>query len=597
MKIIKFRFLSTIFVLLLITATILTGCGADKLEPTPTPTTAPTTSAPSTTPAPTSAPAPTSTPAPEPTDWTPPPKAGFTANVFSAEDPQYGGVLRWVGISGPTGYDPHLRPAWAGTVIVQIYNQLVRQSIYYQNSVDLNIEGDLAESWTVSNDSLTYTFKLRQGVKWHDGEAFTADDVIYSFDKMQDVEAGSRVASTFSGVESYRKVDDFTVEMVLKAPSPSFLTTLAGAYNSILPEHLAGADNRNPDFLVGTGPFMFKEYVQDSYFETKRNPNYFREDWNGNQLPFLDGVKLYIMPGPGAGVDAFIAKNLDVINPMQLIYSMDQVEKIAAYAPEAVFEQSKSETAYFIYLNKEFAPFNDPKVLEAMGLIMDSEAQVIARWGDIEFGQPDRGIFSSTWGNDVSTVQKIMGWAGKTWDQRVTEAQKLISESGYPDGFTVRMVYAAVPGNHSELSFTVFGEDLKKYLNIDYELKPYPDNASAYQARSEGEWEMFNEVLYAYTADADAYAGFFTTGSRQNFMNYSNPEVDSLFAQVAVELDLAERQKITREIEEILLRDMVVMPGAFLTGNRYFYDYVHNFVGLQGIYNTENKFEYVWMEK
>jgi peptide/nickel transport system substrate-binding protein len=579
-----------LFFSVLVILALLAACGPATTPPPATPKPAP---APS--PAPAPAPAPTPTPSP-----TPPaaPKFDLVSNNYSTATPKTGGIIKYVQISGPSGFDVHtLQSAWAGGLVVPIFNNLIQINPMYQDATTANIIGDLAKEWKISPDGTEITFYLHQGVKWHDGSPFTADDVVYSLQKMADPKRAARVAATFAAMESVTKVDDFTVKVKTKFPSPSFLLALCNGYAVIMSKKSETLDPKTPAFLVGTGPFKFKNYVPESLFEVERNPNYFKKDSAGRPLPYLDGIQIYIMKGMGAGADAFIAKQLDLINPMQVLYLQSDVDKVTRGAPDAKFIPVRANTPYMIYLNKTFKPFQDPKVLQAMGLIYSSEDQILARFGAPSFGQPNRGIFSRTWGNSEADVQKIMGWAGKTYDQRVAEAKELMKQSGFPDGFKIRMVYANVPGAHSEPSFIQYGDALKKYLNITYELKPYPSNAEAYKARDAGEWEMFNEILYISLPDPDGYMSYFKTGGASNFMKYSNPEVDKLFDQQTREFDAVKRRELTLQIEKLILQDKPVMPGAFLTGNLYYYPYIMNFGPTAMVYGPENKFEMTWFNK
>lgn len=575
-----------LFFSVILIVSLLAACGPAAAPP-PTPATTPK-------PAPAPAPSPTPSPAPKPE----PPKFDLVSNNYSTATPKTGGILRYTQIAGPAGFDLHTPlSAWAGGPVVPIYNNLVQLNPMYQDATTANIIGDLAKEWKISADGTEITFILHQGVKWHDGSPFTADDVVYSLEKMADPKRAARIAGTFAAMESVTKVDDFTVKVKTKFPSPSFLLALCNGYAVIMSKKSATLDPKTTDFLIGTGPFKFKKFVPESLFEVERNPDYFKKDSAGRPLPYLDGIQIYIMRGMTAGTDAFIAKQLDMLNPMQVLYLKSDVDKMTRGAPEAKFIPVRSNTPYLIYLNKTFKPFQDPKVLQAMGLIFSSEDQILARFGDMSFGQPDRGAFSRTWGISEAEVRKIMGWEGKTYDQRIAEAKKLMAESEFKDGFKVRMVYANVPGAHSEPSFIQYGDALKRHLNITYELKPYPSNAEAYKARDAGEWEMFNEVLYAALQDPDAYMAYFRTGGSSNFMKYSNPEVDKLFDQQTRELDAVKRRDLTRQIERLILKDLPVMPGAFLTGNLYFYPYIMNFGPTAMIYGPEHKFEMTWFNK
>jgi ABC-type transport system substrate-binding protein len=236
---------------------------------------------------------------------------------------------------------------------------LVQVNPAYQEAVISNIVGDLAERWDISPDGTKYTFYLVKNAKWHDGKPFTADDVIYSLDKIMDTKAGSRMAGTLEAMKDYTKVDDYTVVMNTKYPSPGFLVNVANPYNVIQPKHMAGKDNKSTDFLVGTGPFKFKEYIPESSFSLVRNPDYFKKDKNGVQLPYLDGITIYIMKA--GGVDAFIAKKLDMVNPMQLVATKSDYDKIRASAPDARLFEVRANTPYCIWLNLKSALLRTPR--------------------------------------------------------------------------------------------------------------------------------------------------------------------------------------------------------------------------------------------
>jgi peptide/nickel transport system substrate-binding protein len=584
---------SVILAFLLILSLGLAACAPG---PAPKPVSpAPATSA---TPAPAPAPAPTPTSSPAPA---PKPGITLTSNNLYQGAPKTGGILRFTQSTGPSSWDPHQRPAWAGGLLVPIYNNLVQINPEFKEVVSANIIGDLASSWTISPDGMKYTFNLAKNAKWHDGKPFTADDVIYSFDKMLDIKGGSRVATTIDSIASYVKTDDFTVVVTTKYPTPGLLVNLAGAYAVIEPRHKAGTDAKSTDFLVGTGPFKFKSYIPESEYHLVRNPDYFKKDKLGNPLPYLEGLSIYFMRTIDGGVGSFGTFKLDMYNPIQILYTKDDVGKMTAQAPNSSVIVNRADAPFLIYINSQFKPFQDPKVRKAMQLVFNSEDQLLARVGDLKYGQPGRGIFARVWANSEADVAKLMGWSdasgkAKPYDQRIKEAQQLMKESGYPDGFTFRMVYAAVANNHSEPSFTQYADILRKNLNIRGELKPYANNVDAYKARDAGDYDMYNEMLYAATPDPDSYMAYFKTGGSTNFMKYSNPEVDKLFDAQTREMDVVKRQEMLRKIEALLLTDMAVMPGAFLAGNLYMHPWVKNFNTTNATYGPDNKLELVWMD-
>jgi peptide/nickel transport system substrate-binding protein len=195
----------------------------------------------------------------------------------------------------------------------------------------------LARHWTVSDDGTVITLHLREGVNWHDGEPFTADDVIFTFEQIvtnPEARAGDAASFIFTVQGEQRPVefeaiDDMTVQITLPAPSAAFLLFLRSFY--MMPKHqllefsveggAQGADINNawptdvaPSEVVGTGPFMLREYVPGQVVRLAKNPDYWKVDEAGTRLPYLDSLTYLIVPGTDAQVAQFLAGNLDQLN-------------------------------------------------------------------------------------------------------------------------------------------------------------------------------------------------------------------------------------------------------------------------------------------
>jgi peptide/nickel transport system substrate-binding protein len=208
----------------------------------------------------------------------------LTPNPVEESMPIYGGTLirgYWI----PRSFDAHQKVAYGPSATLPVFNQLVMFDLTYKETVPETIIGDLAESWETSEDGMTITFKLRQGVKWHDGVPCTANDVIYSLEKMNDVYR-SAISDWFPAYESTEKIDDYTVKVHLKYPSAGFLMALAQGESQIQALHLAGTDEQSIDFMVGTGPFIATEYKTQVHLKFKRNPATFN---HLNSPLFSDG--------------------------------------------------------------------------------------------------------------------------------------------------------------------------------------------------------------------------------------------------------------------------------------------------------------------
>ncbi|GGR13968.1 ABC transporter substrate-binding protein [Deinococcus ruber] len=215
-----------------------------------------------------------------------------------------------------------------GLISQQLFDTLVEF-----NYATYKLEPALAESWTVSPDGKVYTFKLRQGVKWSDGEDFTADDVAFTFDQIvENPEARAGDAETFSqGGKKipFDVVDKYTIKVTLQKPTPAFLLQLRASF--IMPKHkllkysVAGgakpADINNawptnvaPSEVVGTGPFKLASYTTGQKVSLVRNPNYWKVDAKGTKLPYLDSLDFLIIRDPQAQVAQFLAGNIDQLN-------------------------------------------------------------------------------------------------------------------------------------------------------------------------------------------------------------------------------------------------------------------------------------------
>lgn len=201
--------------------------------------------------------------------------------VLAAETPKKGGIVTLAGLGEPTTLVP-LSDSNTRTraISTKILEGLVRfDSEFKPHPV-------LAESWETSADGLRYTFKLRKGVKWHDGKDFTAQDVKFSLLAFKKV--GPRGRITFANVADIETPDPLTAVVVLSKPAPYLLRALTGGETPILPAHAYASENYNEspngNAPVGTGPFVFEEWKRGSYVKLRKNPNYWQAD-----LPYLDG--------------------------------------------------------------------------------------------------------------------------------------------------------------------------------------------------------------------------------------------------------------------------------------------------------------------
>lgn len=232
---------------------------------------------------------------------------------------KYGGRFTDASVTDPKSFNPILANETTSTDLLA----LVFDGLVSRNPETLQIEPNLADSWEESPDHLKWTFKLRKGVRWSDGQPFTADDVVFTFDVIYDpdVPTAARDVLTFSGKPlKYKKIDDLTVEFELPTVVGPFLDLIG---NSILPKHKlydawkAKQFNNQwslstpPSDIVGTGPFTIESYVSGQKLVYKRNPYYWRVSADNKQLPFLDGGVTLIVPDLNTAFLKFKANETD----------------------------------------------------------------------------------------------------------------------------------------------------------------------------------------------------------------------------------------------------------------------------------------------
>lgn len=515
--------------------------------------------------------------------------ANLTPNPIETSMPIYGEVLQY-GFYIPRSFDAHQYVGYGPSAMMPGFNQLVMFDINYKECVPETIIGDLAESWETSEDGKAITFKLHEGVKWHDGMPFTADDVIFSLDKMNDVRR-SAISDWFPAYESTEKIDDYTVKVHLKYPSASFMTMLAQGECQIQAIHLSGTDDQSIDFIVGTGPFIVTDYLPLIHLKWKRNPDYWKKDKYGNQLPYLDGLMYYHT----ADNETIISRRLDLKSTVGAAGTLDTYNSLKNGAPELLWQRRDRIAGYPIFINTSHKPLDDIRVRRAIALVLKEDDLIIGFSGDVMFGITDVGILYPDWGLPKEEIIKLMGW-DKPYEERVVEAQRLMAEAGYPDGFKLNMM-AAGSGTQSACGETlVFAEALRTKLKIDAEMYAGTTQTALQQRLDQDNYDTYTHMLSVM--DPGQLNNYFVTDGYSNWAKYSNPELDKMLAELDKIIDPDERREAIWAIERILLTDLPVLPtGCFIPTYLCYYPQVKN-LRWNGIsYSSINRLEDVWLNE
>ena len=228
---------------------------------------------------------------------------------------------------------------------------------------DLTTKPDLAVSWTASDDLKVWTFKLREGVKFHNGRTLDADDVVATMQRILDPATGSRARANIAMVEKIEAVDPLTVRFTLNIPYAGFQDIFGERQLRILAKDEIANISTKP---IGTGPFRFKSWSPGDRMELEKNPDYFEKG-----LPKLDGVTMRIIPETAARVAAIESGAIDIL--WNLPY--ETVDKFKNH-PNVRADGTSTATWDGVILNNERAPFNDVRVRQALAATIDHEALV-----------------------------------------------------------------------------------------------------------------------------------------------------------------------------------------------------------------------------
>jgi peptide/nickel transport system substrate-binding protein len=447
--------------------------------------------------------------------------AGFMVAAMASASAQ---VLEIGADLGPTGLDPHLITAFPSFMVVNgnIYEGLT--SI----DKDLKVVPGLAESWTVSSDGKTYAFKLRSGVKFHDGSAMEAEDIVSTIKRVQSKDIASPLASRLSAIESATAVDPQTVELKLKELAAPLLASLATI--AVVPSSV----ETNKDILqkapVGTGPFKFQEWQPNGYILLSKNESYWQQG-----MPKLAGLKFNIVPESAT-------RQVGLTNGQYaLLPNIDAATALQLKGKPGVKLSETLELAYtLIGMNVSKAPFDNPKVREAVNYALNRKEIVdAALFGAGVPGGPLSPALKS-WALDVKEYS--------CYTPDPAKAQALLKESGVALPITVTM--NVLPRQDIKDIAQVVQEQLNK-VGFKVELKNQEQGQFIQDWRNSN-FELFAS-LNAGNPDPDEYFyRTFRTGGSTNVYKYSDAEIDQLLDSARTMQDQAGRKAAYDKVQKKL---------------------------------------------
>lgn len=286
----------------------------------------------------------------------------------------------------PDSLDPHMT---SGTLTFQVCKSFY-DTLAEPDKDSGKIVPALAESWSVSDDNLIWTFKLRSGVTFHNGDILTSADVKASYDRLRSEETGSVHFDGIKVVDSIEAPDDSTVVFSLSAPYAPFLGYIASGWGAILPKNLIDSDHDFDSEPVGTGPFKFVEWVRDNKVVLAKNENY----WMAG-LPKVDNVEMYIIPETSVQVQSLMAGQVDVV----FIVDTDSVPMLESN-PDVRIEENLTALILVMAMNCERPFLSDIRVRQAINYAIDKQKILDIAYGG---GEPINSFMdrSNAFYNDV----------------------------------------------------------------------------------------------------------------------------------------------------------------------------------------------------
>ena len=468
----------------------------------------------------------TPTQAPPPPTAVPPTAVPPTAVPPTPKPVGPQGALR-VALSGEPAslYIPTTPDINSDTASSQLYDPLV------QLDDQLNIVPSLAESWEVSTDGTEYIFHLRQGVTFHNGDPFTADDVVATWEYGKDATT-SKWPDRYTIAKTVEKIDDFTVKVTTDGPKPLMLITMWDFW-SIIPKKymdsvgVAGFE-AHP---VGTGPFEFVEWVKGDHITYKANPNY----WQAG-LPKAATLTFRFIPDSATRVAAIQTDEIDIVTRL----TAEESQSLQTVQGVKTSEHSLSRIYYIAFNNLTTGlgqPTIDPKVRQAMNYAVDVDGILKALFAG--FGKRATG-FVATGELGYGNVQPFAYDSAK--------AKQLLTEAGYANGFTMDMacpagayssfeeVCQAIVGNLKDVGITINLNIMEsgQYWDLEAKKQLPPLFGDAWQDPS---GEAYNRLFGALG------------GNDASYSSWSDPQIDSLLKSISTEVDATKRKALYEQLQ------------------------------------------------
>lgn len=454
-------------------------------------------------------------------------------------------------------FSKDLRTIWATT---QIFNGLV------QLNDSLQVEPDIAKSWTISDDGKTYEFNLRNDVKFHKHKLFGKDstrkviakDFEYSFNRLIDPKVASPGKWVLEFVNNFEAKNDSIFVINLKKSFPPFLSLLSMKYCSVVPkeaiDYFGDTFRANP---IGTGPFKFKLWKENIKLVLRKNNLYYEKDEKGNQLPYLEAISTTFLPDKQSEFLQFIQGNSDFLNSIDASYK-DDILTTKGKLQQRYSDKIKMvsgpylNTEYLgVYLDSEQKEANSIKLRKAMNYGFDREKMILYLRNGI--GTPAINGFVP------KGLPSFNNMKGYTYQPK--KAKKLIDEYIVETGNKKPTITIATNSQYQDLCEFIQREMQKIGLNVKVEVMP---PSTLREQKVNGKLDIFRGSWVADYPDAENYLFIFHSKNFSpngpNYTHYKNDAFDKLYEKAIQTTDLKVRQKLYQKMDSLLMESAPVIP-------------------------------------
>ncbi|MGH2352770.1 MAG: ABC transporter substrate-binding protein [Chloroflexota bacterium] len=450
-----------------------------------------------------------------------------------AGPPQKGGILRVAYRGEPTGpnggLDPQTCTSNCYPLDQHVWDTLTRVDH------DMKVQPLLAQSWTPSEDGLSWTFKLRSGIKHHHGTVFTSADVAHTFQRILNPDTGSVVRTVLSFIDRVETPEAQTAVFRLKSPNADLPLLVAIPQTSILPRDRTDEQVRTAP--SGTGPFMFQEFARGQRIVLTRNPEYWQQG-----LPYLDELHYLLMPEPNARIAALAAGQVD------MVAEVDPEMVAPLRQPGVQVEIVPSGNSNLIAMRMDQEPFTDNRVRSAFKLVANRKAieqAALAGTGSL--------------GNDHPFPQNHPFYDPKQTikQQDIAQVKQLLADAGFPNGLDVTLHFNADRPIYG--SFALAYQEQARAAGINITLQRHPD--APYWKDIYRKVPMFMSSWNFRPSPDELVSIMFHSEAPWNEANIESPELDAMILRAREELDVQKRTQLYYDIQKYVSENVgVVIP-------------------------------------